>query len=66
MHRSSAYTRLLMGVGFKKGESSPCSFYSSEGSICLVVRGDDLLVDAGIDHLKLLDAKLKEVYQFKV
>ena len=38
------YTDVLLGLGFSKGDSSPCTFFHVERSIRLTVHGDDLFL----------------------
>ena len=63
---TQAYTTVLCEkLGFRKGESSPCSFVHLERGLNLVVHGDDFFIEGPRDELAKLDLQLKEHFQLK-
>ena len=50
-----AYTRVLRAMGYKKGLSSPCSFYHGDWDVSTVVHRDDFLSEGPADSLKMMD-----------
>lgn len=59
------YTRVLEKLMFTKGASSPCSLYSAERDIKIVVHGDDFLCEGALDDLRWLRGKLAEAFSIK-
>ena len=41
---SEKYTQKPMAAGYSRGITSPCSFYSSETGVSMMVHGDDFIV----------------------
>ena len=38
------YSEFMVGVGFRRGEASPCVFYQEEKNLRVVVHGDDFTI----------------------
>ena len=58
---SEEHTRVLLAMGFVKGERSPCTFYHPSRSICLTVHGDDFVSVGALEDLTWMDVELKKV-----
>ena len=62
---AEAYTKVLLSMGYKKGTSSPCSFYHREWQIRTVVHGDDFLSEGSPKSLKKMDEALRKDFLVK-
>ena len=60
------YAEKLVGEGFKRGVSSPVSFYHDEKDINLVVHGDDFTFTGDQPGLQWVEGLMKRWYQVKV
>ena len=62
---AKAYSDLLMGLGLRKGTSSPCLFLHKEWGVKVLVHGDDFLCAGPRANVEWLRAKIKEKYETK-
>ena len=62
---AQAYGDLLIGLGLRKGKSSPCLFLHKEWGIKVLVHGDDFLCAGPRANVEWLRAKIKEKYETK-
>ena len=54
-----------MGLGLRKGTSSPCLFLHKEWGVKVLVHGDDFLCAGPRANVEWLRAKIKEKYETK-
>ena len=54
-----------MGMGFAKGQSSPCSFYNEAWQIRTVVHGDDFLSEGLGKNLEEIDKEMRKSFALK-
>ena len=62
---AQAYSEVLEKMGFRKGQSSPCSFFHEEWQIRTVVHGDDFLSEGPDASLRQMDAEMKKTFSLK-
>ena len=62
---AEAYTEVLLGMGFEKGTSSPCSFVHYDWDLRTVVHGDDFLTEGSAKNLKKMDNALRKDFLVK-
>ena len=62
---AQAYSEVLEKMGFKKGQSSPRSFFHEESQIRTVVHGDDFLSEGPDASLRKIDAEMKKTFALK-
>ena len=62
---TQAYTAALAKLGFRKGESSPCSFRHDARDICTVVHGDDFISEGPAEELAWLRKGLEKEFEIK-
>ena len=63
---STAYQKVLAKLGFRKGASSPCTFWHAARGIAMAVHGDDFVCEGTEEHLKWLSGELKRNFEVKV
>ena len=63
--RAQAYSEVLLGMGFVKGKSSPCSFYHEGWQIRTVVHGDDFLSEGPGRNLEEMDKEMRTSFALK-
>ena len=59
------YSSKLVQWGFRKGQASPCIFYSEELNVRVLVHGDDFVAVGSRANLDILQKKLESVYESK-
>ena len=62
---AQVYSEVLEKMGFRKGQSSPCSFFHEEWQIRTVVHGDDFLSEGPDASLRKMDAEMKKTFSLK-
>jgi hypothetical protein len=62
---AQTYTDVLLGLGFLKGESSPCTFFHPNRKLHMVVHGDDFFTEGSSEELRLLDKQLQKHFTMK-
>ena len=62
---AQAYSEVLLGMGFVKGASSPCSLFHQAWDIRTVVHGDDFLSEGSGESLKMMDTELRKSFALK-
>ena len=62
---AQAYSEVLIKMGFRKGLSSPCSFFHQAWGIRTVVHGDDFLSERSGENLKAMDDELRKSFALK-
>ena len=60
------YTQCLENIGFTRGKSSPCTFYSSKLDARIVVHGDDFTILAQEDIIKYVAKQMAKRYKLKL
>ena len=63
---SMAYSKVLEGLGFTKGASSPCTFFHKSRQIKMAVHGDDFVTEGSEVQLWWLAAELQKAFEVKV
>ena len=63
---AQAYSEVLLGMGFVKGQSSPCSFYHEGWQIRTVVHGDDFLSEGPGKNLEEMDKEMRKSFALKI
>ena len=62
---AQAYLEVLEGMGFVKGQSSPCSFYHEVWKIRTIVQGDDFLSEGPGKNLEEMDNRMRKLFALK-
>ena len=60
------YTQCLEEIGFRRGKSSPCTFYSKKLDCRTVVHGDDFTIVAQEHIIKYVAGKMSKRYKLKL
>ena len=55
---TQAYTKVLVDLGFTKGESSPCSFWNNKKQIATIVHGDDFCSEGSAESLQMAEGRI--------
>ena len=63
---TEAFTNALIGFGFVKSESSPCSFHKAARSIATVVHSDDVISDGSAKDQEWLRVHLAKKSEIKI
>ena len=59
LNGAQAYSEVLLGMGFTKGLSSPCTFFHEVWGIRTVVHGVDFLSEGSGESLEAMDQELR-------
>ncbi len=59
------YSDFMMGIGFERGESTPCIFYHKDKELRAVVHGDDFTILGWGSNLDWCKCKVQEKFDMK-
>ena len=63
---ANTYCNVLVNkLGFRKGSSSPCSFYHAARGLKLAVHGDDFVIEGQLKELLTLREQLAKEFEIK-
>ncbi len=61
----NTYAHTLTGMGFKRGQATPCAFFHPHRGVKVVVHGDDITALAGDSQLDWFQSEISKAFDVK-